>query len=248
MAVRALQSNPIIVIGSPSSDCSLRVAESTNPVYGSGSKKPNLLLQEIWDIDRSFDPSLLKLVAASELGDARAKFNLGVFYETGQGGLAPDKAKARELYEAASALGDARAKFNLGVFYETGQGGLEQNKVRAFLLYQESAMGIPESCLNSEVVYQHIFENYTEILKNIKPSPKPDNHNSIIMLEEFKDNDRVCFLKKTDSHYSMFFLDEVYDPSNHQLRFTFNPETRGPLVFIKPTQLPRAKNIVDAEG
>ena len=87
-----------------------------------------------------------------------------------------------------------------------------------------------------------------EILKNIKPSPKPDNHNSIIMLEEFKDNDRVCFLKKTDSHYSMFFLDEVYDPSNHQFRFTFNPETRGPLVFIKPTQLPRAKNIVDAEG
>lgn len=59
--------------------------------------------------------------AASEQGNARAAYNLGIFYMNGQG-VAADKTQAFVWFRKAAEAGDAMAQFNMGVAAETGDG------------------------------------------------------------------------------------------------------------------------------
>jgi TPR repeat protein len=55
----------------------------------------------------------------AEQGHARAKFSLGVMYDTGRG-VSQDDAEAVTWYRKVAEQGDADAQFNLGVRYANG--------------------------------------------------------------------------------------------------------------------------------
>lgn len=56
---------------------------------------------------------------AADKGHATAKYNLGVFYAHGWGGLEASNITARKLFEEAAALGQPDAKAALGLDSKT---------------------------------------------------------------------------------------------------------------------------------
>ena len=79
------------------------------------------------------------LQARRRPGKRDAQANLGVFYETGRGGLPKDEREAARLYKLAADQGNAGAQANLGVFYEDGRGGLPKDEREAARLYKLAA-------------------------------------------------------------------------------------------------------------
>jgi hypothetical protein len=69
--------------------------------------------------------------ARAEQGDARAQFNLGLMYDTGEG-VPQDDAEAVRWYRLAADQGDATAQYNLGLMYANGQ-GVPQDYVAAHM-------------------------------------------------------------------------------------------------------------------
>jgi TPR repeat protein len=57
----------------------------------------------------------------AEKGDANAQYNLGLFYNQGQG-VPKDLAQATAWYRKAAEQGNSNAEYNLAVMYSTGQG------------------------------------------------------------------------------------------------------------------------------
>jgi putative ABC transport system substrate-binding protein len=76
---------------------------------------------------------------ASDLGYAAARVSLGIFYESGRGGLTKDDREAARLYQFAAEQGNAAGQNNLGRFYQFGRGGLPQSDQEAARLYQLAA-------------------------------------------------------------------------------------------------------------
>ncbi len=89
------------------------------------------------------------LLSLSNAGDAKAQYDLGVMYYYGQGGLAKDKQKARELYEKSAAQGNKWSQSKLGWMYESGQGGLAKDLRKARELYEKSAAQGNETAINN---------------------------------------------------------------------------------------------------
>ena len=77
---------------------------------------------------------------AAEAGSAYAQANMGVFCQTGGGGMAKDIAKAAEWFEKAAKQGNAHAQFYLACLYENGN-GVEKNINKATELYGKAAQG-----------------------------------------------------------------------------------------------------------
>ena len=61
-------------------------------------------------------------------GTARAQFALGLRYEYGGRGVAPDYGKALKWYHLAAMQEDAEAQFSLGRMYENGKGTTQDYK------------------------------------------------------------------------------------------------------------------------
>jgi TPR repeat protein len=80
----------------------------------------------------------LNMLAADQ-GNARAQYILGVFYESGSGGLPKDEREAARLYKLAADQGYVNAQFNLGVFYANGRGGLPKDDREAARFYKLAA-------------------------------------------------------------------------------------------------------------
>lgn len=81
----------------------------------------------------SFDELLKK----AERGDASAQFELGFYYEKGQGVIQSYK-KAVEWYKKSAEQGYAKAQNNLGLCYKNGE-GVEQDYKKAVFWYRKSA-------------------------------------------------------------------------------------------------------------
>jgi TPR repeat protein len=62
---------------------------------------------------------------AADQGNATGQTTLGVFYETGRGGLPKDDREAARLYKLAADQGNALAQVSLAAFYETGHQGFK---------------------------------------------------------------------------------------------------------------------------
>jgi hypothetical protein len=75
--------------------------------------------------------------ARAEQGDARAQFNLGLMYDTGEG-VPQDDAEAVRWYRRAADQGHADAQFNLGFMYINGR-GVPQDDAKAFRWYRLAA-------------------------------------------------------------------------------------------------------------
>ncbi|GLH74403.1 HcpA family protein [Geothrix limicola] len=96
---------------------------------------------------------------AARGGSAQAMTFLGWFYVKGLGGLNPDYAIARQLFETASVLGNARADGNLGYLYEMGL-GVTKNLSTALTKYKLSA---EEGDLISQRYLGFIYETGQEV-------------------------------------------------------------------------------------
>jgi hypothetical protein len=70
---------------------------------------------------------------AAKRGDARAQFNLGNMYNSGDG-VPEDDTEAVKWYRKAAEQGYAAAQFNLGNMYNSGDGVPEDNVV-AYMWY-----------------------------------------------------------------------------------------------------------------
>ena len=77
---------------------------------------------------------------AAEAGNAYAQANMGVFCQTGGGGMAKDISKAAEWFEKAANQGNTHAQFYLARLYENGN-GVEKNINKAAELYGKAANG-----------------------------------------------------------------------------------------------------------
>ena len=74
---------------------------------------------------------------AAEQGYAKAQYNLGTMYDSGQG-VPQDYAEAVRLFRLAADQGNAKAQTNLGTMFEYGTGVLEDN-VMAHMWYNIGA-------------------------------------------------------------------------------------------------------------
>src|ERR1035441_120037 len=66
------------------------------------------------------------LTEQAEKGNARAQYNLGVMYHTGQG-VPQDNSEAVKWFRKAGDQGEAHAQFAPGLIYEQGQGVPQDN-------------------------------------------------------------------------------------------------------------------------
>ena len=81
--------------------------------------------------------ALQEWLPLAEQGDAEAQFNLGFFYDSGNGVL-QDYAEAVKWYRLAAEQGYAKAQLNLGRMYGNGNGAL-QDYAEAFKWYRLAA-------------------------------------------------------------------------------------------------------------
>jgi TPR repeat protein len=77
-------------------------------------------------------------IAVSKYNDPEGQLYLGIYYETGKGGVIKNLPKAFELYEKSSAQGCAHAQYNLGIFYTNGI-AVEKSELKALSLFQSAA-------------------------------------------------------------------------------------------------------------
>ena len=99
-----------------------------------------------------YTTALKEWTSLAEQGDAKARFNLGIMYERGQGVL-QDYKTAVKWYALSAEQGDALAQYNLGVMYEKGR-GVPQDHKAAFKWYTLSAeQGYAKAQYNLGVTY-----------------------------------------------------------------------------------------------
>jgi hypothetical protein len=79
----------------------------------------------------------------AEQGDAKAQYNLGVMYSSGQG-VSKDYAEAVKWCRKAADQGYADGQYNLGVMYYLGQ-GLPQDYVQAYMWFDLAAAAVPDA-------------------------------------------------------------------------------------------------------
>jgi len=81
---------------------------------------------------------------AAELGDLVAQFNLGVFYEHGQG--VPVNRRLAETYlERSATQGHDSAQLNLGLLYQSGVEGVPDYKKAIYWLQMAAESGNPKA-------------------------------------------------------------------------------------------------------
>ena len=90
--------------------------------------------------------ALQEWLPLAEQGDVEAQFNLGFFYDSGNGVL-QDYAEAVKWYRLAAEQGQADAQNNLGVMYANGEGVLQDAVLAHIWLNISGANG---SALGSE--------------------------------------------------------------------------------------------------
>ncbi len=89
----------------------------------------------------------------ADAGHLRAQFGIGVIYEEGGDGIAPDLDKAAAWYREAAEQGLADAQFNLGNLYRTGR-GVDKDPRRAVVWYLKAAtQGMPVAQYNLALSY-----------------------------------------------------------------------------------------------
>lgn len=96
------------------------------------------------ELPQNYDEAIHSFRSASELGNADARFNLGIMYSEGEG-VVQSYSEAAKWFRLAAGQGHDVAQFYMGIYYETGT-GLPQNYTLAHMWYNiASANGISES-------------------------------------------------------------------------------------------------------
>jgi len=123
----------------------LRVKNMIRAMVSSGALTGDKV--DAWKLKLEEEEKVATLRKA-EAGDGRAMYNLGVWYERGEKGLANDDAKAFEWYEKSHEAGDASGTGELGGCYVDGV-GVPKCLVRgATLLMDAAGRGSKFACVN----------------------------------------------------------------------------------------------------
>ncbi len=86
---------------------------------------------------QSESADLAALRKKADAGDAKAQFNLGLKYASGEG-VEKDAVLAVSWYRMAADQGNPQAQYNLGDMYDRGD-GVEKDAVQAFSWYRKAA-------------------------------------------------------------------------------------------------------------
>ncbi len=84
-------------------------------------------------------PPLSRIMALAEKGNAKAEYDLGVYYDVGEGGLPKNPERAARWYMKSAGQGYRRAEYNLAYCYHFGKDGLPVNPRLAGQWYGKSA-------------------------------------------------------------------------------------------------------------
>jgi TPR repeat protein len=93
---------------------------------------------DAWKLKLEEEEEVAETLRKAEAGDGAAMYDLGVWYEYGEMGLAKDEAKAVEWYEKSHEAGDAQGTCYLGDCYLDGL-GVPKCLVRANTLLSDAA-------------------------------------------------------------------------------------------------------------
>lgn len=105
------------------------------------------------DADRNLT-NVERYKKAAEQGDAISQYNLGVYYENGQG-VAKDEAKAVEWFSKAAEQGNVHAQYNLGLCYQDGR-GVAKDEAKAVEWFKKAAkQGDKDARRNLGDCYEH---------------------------------------------------------------------------------------------
>jgi TPR repeat protein len=110
----------------------------------------------------------------AKAGDASAQFDLGVLYQTGQQGGAPDQAKALELFQQSANAGHAPALFNLASVYYNGD-GVAKDEAKAITLYKQALEAYRTLASNGDAQAATMVDRITTMLNQANPGSVPDN-------------------------------------------------------------------------
>ena len=101
---------------------------------------------DAWKLKLKEEEEVAETRRKAEAGDGVAMYDLGLWYENGEKGLAKDLAKAFELYKKSHEAGDASGTGGLGGCYLVGD-GVPRCPVRgATLLSQAAERGSKSAC------------------------------------------------------------------------------------------------------
>ena len=85
---------------------------------------------------------------AAELGDLKAKYQVGVFYDLGQFGINQDKIRASNIFKELSESGNPHCKWIYACELIWGQGSFPKSTDEGLRLLHEAAMsGSSEACM-----------------------------------------------------------------------------------------------------
>ena len=134
---------------------------------------------------KDYAAALVAWEPLADEGHPRAQFGLGVIYEAGGDGVAPDVDKAAAWYRRAAKQGLADAQFNLGNLYRSGR-GVEQDPRRAVLWYLKAAMqGMPAAQYNLALSYDSgvgAAQNHTVAAKWYRAAAKQGDIDAMLGL------------------------------------------------------------------
>ena len=108
---------------------------------------------DAWKLKLKEEEEVAEWLRKAEAGDGVAMYDLGLWYENGEKGLAKDAAKAFEWYEKSHEAGDASGTGSLGACYFYGD-GVPKCPMHGVLLLSEAAWrGSKYACYNLGLAY-----------------------------------------------------------------------------------------------
>ena len=110
---------------------------------------------DAWQLKLEEEGEVAEMRRKAEAGDGRAMYNLGIWYENGEKGLAMDEAKAFECYEKSHEAGNASGTSGLGWCYLVGKGVPKCPVHGAILLGQAAERGSKDACFTLGLAYEY---------------------------------------------------------------------------------------------
>lgn len=98
-----------------------------------------------------------RIEGLAESGNVKAMFNMGVYFEHGQGGLPVNNAQAMKWYERAAMKGDLGAQYNLGLMHANGRGTPKNPKEAIYWFRKAADAGDAGAQYNMGVMYDQGF-------------------------------------------------------------------------------------------
>jgi TPR repeat protein len=118
--------------------------------------------QPTWKLDYA------AVLPLAQKGHAQAQYQLGRWYQMGDGGCAKNEVKAVEWYQKAVVQNNGCAQSRLGYMYSEGQGGLQKDAVRALTLYQTALENLMQDTENADAqcALGFMYANGRGVVKN----------------------------------------------------------------------------------